>query len=142
MNKKLFIISLLLLSVILFNTQTYAEAPEPVVVPVPVTVKTTWTVEEVKELVTKYQSKWGVSDMHRVVACESSYNYRAVNWNDSHKLSKGSHGVAQFSRQTLESYAKQMGKDYNDPYNPEQALDVMGYMFSKGLQYHWSCYKK
>lgn len=46
------------------------------------------------------------------------------------------------SRETFKSYAKQMGEDYTDPYNPKEALDVMGYMFSKKQQNQWSCYKK
>ena len=144
MNKKIIALMLIfpLLSVSLFIGKVNAEAPVLETPYVEEKPKTEWTVAEVKELVTYYQNKWGVTDMHRVVSCESSYNYKAVNWQDSHRLSKGSHGVAQYSKQTMLEYAKKMGKDYNDPYNPEQALDVMGYMFSKGLQYHWSCYKK
>jgi len=95
------------------------------------------------ELVDFYAEKHGVDKtiMNKVVKCESSYNPNAVNWSDSHKLSKGSHGIAQFSQQTFEQYAKQMGKEYTDPYNPREALDVMGYMISKGLGRHWTCFR-
>lgn len=139
MNKYIFLVTFCVL-LVTSTVTTSAEAPvlqEPYK-----EVKTTWTVSEVKDLVSFYEKKWNVSSMHKVVACESTYNYRAVNWSDSHKLSKGSHGVGQFSKETFAQYAMQMGKDYDDPYNPEQALDVMGYMFSKGLQRHWSCFSK
>lgn len=124
------------LLVIPFMFKAEAEAPEPV-------IKTTWTVEEVKVLVNKYADTYGVSRsvLNRVVSCESQYNYKAVNWKDSHRLSNGSHGVAQFSRETFNGFAKKMGKDYyDDPYNPEQALDVMSWAISKGYGNHWSCY--
>ncbi len=106
--------------------------------------KTEYTKQNIKYLIEYYADKHNVSAnvMSKVVNCESGYNPNAVNWQDSHKLSKGSHGVAQFSKETFKSYAKQMGKDYTDPYNPKEALDVMGYMFSKKQQNQWSCYKK
>lgn len=96
------------------------------------------------ELVDFYAEKHGVDKtiMNKTVKCESSYNPNAVNWSDSHKLSKGSHGIAQFSQQTFEQYAKAMGETYTDPYNPREALDVMGYMISKGQGHHWTCYAK
>ena len=96
-----------------------------------------------QELVDFYADKWNVprEDLHKVVKCESNYRADAVNWSDSHKLSKGSHGIAQFSQQTFEQYAKEMGREYTNPYNPKEALDVMGYMFSKGKQGHWTCSK-
>lgn len=100
--------------------------------------------EAIKALIDYYADKHGVSreTMHKVVKCESSYNPNAVNWQDSHKLSQGSHGVAQFSKQTFEQYSKQMGKShYDDPYNPEQALDVMGFMLSINQGKHWTCYR-
>lgn len=95
------------------------------------------------ELVDYYAWKHGVDKviMNKVVKCESGYNPKAVNWSDSHKLSKGSHGIAQFSQQTFEMYAKKMGKDYTDPYNPKEALDVMGYMLSINQGDQWTCFR-
>lgn len=95
------------------------------------------------QLVDYYADKHGVnkSTMNSVVKCESGYNPKAVNWSDSHKLSKGSHGIAQFSQQTFEQYAKAMGETYTDPYNPEEALDVMGYMLANGQGRHWTCFR-
>lgn len=126
------------LLITLFIGKASAEAPEPV-------IKTNWTVDEVKVLVNTYADKYHVSRsvMNKVVACESQYNYKAVNWKDSHRLSNGSHGVGQFSRETFLGFAKRMDKEYyNDPYNPEQALDVMAWAISKGYGNHWSCFRK
>lgn len=94
-----------------------------------------------QELVDFYADKWEVprEDLHTVVKCESSYRADAVNMQDSHKLSNGSWGISQFSKETFAQYAKEMGREYTNPMNPREALDVMGYMFSKGKQKHWSC---
>ena len=140
MNKKLlaFVLSFSLLSISFFIGNVEAEAPEPV-------IKTTWTVQEVKDLVDYYADMNGLSRqvLHKVVKCESQYNYKAVNMQDSHRLSQGSHGVAQFSRETFIGFAKQMDKEYyNDLYNPEQALDVAAWAIKKGYGNQWSCYRK
>ena len=97
-----------------------------------------------QELVSYYAKEYNVSSvkMSAVIKCESSWNIKAVNWQDSHKLSKGSHGIAQFSQQTIEMYGKQIGLENPDPYNPNDAIRVMAYMFSKGEQSQWSCYSK
>ncbi len=96
------------------------------------------------QLVDFYADKWGVSrvEMRTVVNCESGYNPKAFNGNDIHKLSVGSLGIAQFSNETFLHYAKQMGKDYSNPYNPDEALDVMAFMFSKNQKRHWTCWVK
>lgn len=139
MNKKYIALLLIfpLLSVSLFIGKVNAEAPVP-------EVKTEWSVQEVKTLVDYYADKHGLSRqvLHKVISCESQYNYNAVNWKDSHRLSKGSHGVSQFSRETFLGFAKQMDKDYTDPYNPEQALDVMSWAISKGYGNHWTCWRQ
>ncbi len=99
----------------------------------------------IEEKVKHYALKWGqdVSLFKSVIKCESGFNPNAVNWSDSHALSQGSHGIAQFSKETFLDYAKKMGReDYSDPYNPDEALDVMGYMWSIGQEHHWSCWKK
>lgn len=95
------------------------------------------------ELVDFYAEKHGVDKviMNRVVKCESSYNPNAVNMQDSHKLSQGSHGIAQFSRETFAQFAKEMGEEYTDPYNPREALDVMGYALANGKGRHWTCFR-
>ena len=96
------------------------------------------------ELVDFYADKWNVSkhEMHTTVKCESGYNPKAFNGKDVHKFSVGSLGIAQFSQQTFEHYAEKMGKEYSNPYNPDEALDVMGYMFSINQKRHWTCWVK
>lgn len=107
-------------------------------------LKTEWTTDEVKELVNIYADKYGVSraTLQSVVNCESSYNYRAVNMQDSHATGRGSFGTAQFAKSTFESFSQKMNKEYDDVFNPEQSLDVMAWAFSKGYANHWSCFKK
>lgn len=140
MIKKLIISSVFCgLLVMSFMTTTFAEAPLP---DEPLVVKTSWSKEEVKQIAEFYEKKYKVTNLVKTVACESSYKFDAVNMKDSHRLSKGSWGAAQFSKETFMGYAKEMGETYDDPLNPYQALDVMGYMFSKGKQSHWTCYKK
>lgn len=140
MNKKYLALMLIfpLLSVSMFIGKVHAEAPEPV-------IQTEWTVQEIKDLVDYYADKHKLSRqvLHKVISCESQYNEKAVNWKDSHKLSKGSHGVAQFSKETFLGFAKQMDRpDYNDPYNPKQALDVSSWAIKNGYGNQWTCYSK
>ena len=142
MNKKYIALMLIfpLLSVSLFIGKVDAEAPTEKMVE-----KTEWTVEEVKSMVDYYADKHGLSRqvLHKVISCESGYNENAVNWRDSHKLSKGSHGVAQFSKETFIGFAKRMGhEEYDNPYNPKQALDVASWAIKNGYGTHWSCYSK
>ena len=107
MNKKLIALLLIfpLLSVSLFIGKVNAEAPTENMVE-----RTEWTVEEVKSMVDYYADKYELSRqvLHKVISCESQYNEKAVNWRDSHRLSKGSHGVAQFSKETFLGFAKQI----------------------------------
>ena len=143
MNKKYIALLLIfpLLSVSMFIGKVNAESPT---LP-PEPVKTEWTVEEIKSMVDYYADKYGLSRqvLHKVIACESQYNEKAVNWQDSHRLSKGSHGVAQFSRETFNGFAKQMGRtDYDNSYNPNQALDVASWAIKNGYGSQWSCFNK
>lgn len=138
-QKLLVLLTIPLLLVTMFIGKVNAEAPEP---EVPLIEKTSWTKEEVKQIAQFYEQKYNVRNLVATVQCESQFKYNAVNMQDSHRLSKGSWGAAQFSKETFKHYAKEMGADYDDPMNPYQALDVMGYMFSKGQQSNWSCWTK
>lgn len=103
-----------------------------------------WKKEDIVNFIEVTSSKYGVNSetVFRVIQCESQFNPKAVNWADNHKLSKGSHGIAQFSRETFNHYSKQSGIEHGDPYNPKDALETMIYMFSIGQQGHWTCYRK
>jgi len=100
--------------------------------------------ECLEQMVDKYAEMYEVnaSEMKAVIMCESSWNPDAVNWQDSHKESEGSHGIAQYSRQTIAFYGGKIGMADADPYNPEEAIQVMAYMFSKNKETQWSCWSK
>lgn len=99
-------------------------------------------IETIDEKITRYASQYGASEarMRVVIKCESNFNPEAVNWNDHHATSKGSHGIAQFAQGTIDGFGKQIGIENPDPYNVDHALEVMAYMFSEGQARHWSCY--
>lgn len=123
------------------STTEYIAEPLDDLIPVEVVEVKEMTIQERVDF---YADKWGVSrnEMHTTVKCESGYNPKAFNGKDIHKLSVGSLGIAQFSYQTFEHYAKKMGEEYSNPYNPDEALDVMGYMFSINVKRPWSCWVK
>ena len=140
MNKKYIALMLIfpLLSVSMLIGKVNAEAPEPV-------IQTEWTVQEIKDLVDYYADKHKLSRqvLHKVISCESQYNEKAYNGKDKHADSIGSLGVAQFSISTFNGFAKQMDRpDYNDPYNPNQALDVASWAIKNGYGNQWSCFRK
>lgn len=137
MHKK--VIYLCLLVPLLFVNVSSAES-----VGIEIKPKTEWTKDEVRELVDYYADKHKVSraTLHFVINCESGYNHKAFNGADRHRDSIGSLGVAQFATSTFNSFANKMGEDYDDPYNPEQALDVASWAISKGYGRHWTCFRK
>lgn len=98
----------------------------------------------IPEMIVKFSEKYNVNEdiINTVIKCESGFNPNAVNMADSHKLSQGSHGIAQFSRETFKYYSEQIGILNGDPYNPEQAIETMAYMLSIGQGNHWTCFRK
>jgi len=127
MNKKYIALLLIfpLLSVSLFIGKVNAEAPVP-------EVKTEWSVQEVKTLVDYYADMYGVSRqlMHKVVNCESSYNYKAVG--DGGK----SFGLSQIHKPSHPSIT------YEQSINPNFALDFMASSISKGKGEMWTCWRQ
>lgn len=75
-------------------------------------------------------------DMHKTIDCESTWNPNAFNPNDPN----GSRGIAQFQSPTFYYYAKQLGLYKPDIWNPFTQIEVMSFMWSRGLAYHWSCW--
>ena len=92
-----------------------------------------------------FAEKYNVSseEMKTVINCESGYNINAYNGNDIHRYSVGSHGIAQFSQQTFDYYSAQAGVINGSPYNENDAIETMAYMFSLGEsgKKHWTCYR-
>ncbi len=98
--------------------------------------------EPVKEIILtpvqyadKYTKQYSVDTVlfKKVMFCESSNNPNAI----------GDSGLArnvmQFHRPTFNTYANLMGEelDYNSYHDQ---IKLAAWMWSKGLQYHWSCY--
>jgi hypothetical protein len=77
-------------------------------------------------------------EMYKTIKCESSFNPKAWNKNDPNG---GSKGICQFQPGTFAYYSKLAGIENGDIWNVDHQLQTMAYMFSKGLQNHWSCYK-
>ena len=134
----------LILILLLSLHKATAESPNKKIVGESVEIVDATEYMTVREGVDFYADKWGVSRkvMHFVVKCESDYNPKAYNGNDKHKNSVGSHGAGQYAKETFDTFSKEMGLENGDPYNPNHALDVMGYMLSKGLGRHWSCFNR
>jgi hypothetical protein len=106
--------------------------------------KPTVVIETIDEKIDRYALKYAVSSsvMRKTIRCESNFNPKAVNWSDSHALSKGSHGIAQFSKETIKGFGKAIGIENADPYNVDHSLEIMAYMFSKGQARHWTCARR
>jgi soluble lytic murein transglycosylase-like protein len=87
-----------------------------------------------------YAVKYGVNekDLTDVIRCESNFNPQAINKSDPNG---GSHGISQFQTATFNSWSVKAGIENGDPYNPDNAIQTMAYMFSKGQQSQWSCWQ-
>lgn len=77
----------------------------------------------------------------KTIQCESGFKPDAVNWEDSHRTTKGSHGIAQFSKTTMKEFARQSGLNYTDPYNPKESIELMAWAFAHSEANHWSCFR-
>lgn len=98
----------------------------------------------IEEKIEYFANEYGVSseDMTKVLMCESSLNPDAYNGQDKHRTSIGSHGIAQFAESTFNHYSKEAGIENGSPYDVNDALETTAYMFSKDLQFHWTCARK
>jgi len=127
-----------LLSVSLFFGKVNAEAPidylpeEKAEIALQKVEKDSWTVNEVKLLVDYYADKHGLSRqvLHKVVNCESSYNYKAVG--DGGK----SFGLSQIHNPSHPSIT------YKQSIDPNFALDFMASNIAKGKGKMWTCWRQ
>lgn len=78
-------------------------------------------------------------EMKDVIRCESEWNIKALNKDDPND---GSKGLLQFQQGTFDYYSTKLGIIEPDIWNPFQQLEVASFMWGKGLQFHWSCWKK
>jgi hypothetical protein len=134
MKRNLIIIGLSILGIALLLTTVVHSDQEPI---------ETFEVEVVKEEILtptqyadKYAEQYGidVSVFKKVMFCESSNNPKAVGDGGRAK------NVMQFHRPTFDSFSKRYGKelDYN---SYKDQIELATWMFSKGYQGHWTCYK-
>lgn len=90
--------------------------------------------ECINRLVDKFSSIYAINgeDLKKVIQCESSYKVEAVG--DGGRA----RNLLQFHKPTFDLYSKKFGEelDYNSGYDQ---IKLASWMWSKGLQYHWSC---
>lgn len=82
-----------------------------------------------------YLATENATQLKKVAWCESSYNPKAIG--DGGKAKN----ILQFHEPTFSQFSKEMG----EPLNYDSAYDqikLANYMWNKGKQHHWTCYKK
>jgi hypothetical protein len=135
MKRKLIIIGLMILSIAALLTTVVHSDQEP--------IETVKPVEVVKEEILtptqyadKYAEQYGInaSVFKKVMFCESGNNPKAVG--DGGRAVS----VMQFHRPTFDSFSKRYGKEL-DYYSYKDQIELAAWMFSKGHQGHWTCYK-
>lgn len=95
-----------------------------------------------KQYIELYAKRYNVSasELLAVAKCESKLNPKAINYNDGGK-GKHSVGIFQFQKFTFNAWSKKMGLALNY-YSYHDQIRLASWMFSKGQQKQWSCYKK
>lgn len=134
MKRKLIIIGLLILSIASLLTTVVHSDQEPIEA-----LKAEVVVEEIltpTQYADKYATQYGIdaSVFKKVMFCESSNNPKAIGDGGRAK------NVMQFHKPTFDAYAKKYGEelDYNSYHDQ---IELAAWMFSKGEQGHWTCYK-
>ena len=127
------LVFLAILSLIIISSKGNAEAPI-----IPVVVITPPTIEE---LISFYAIKYGIDevDFLAVAKCESRLEKNAIHFDDGGK-GKHSVGLFQFQESTFLAWEKKIGEDLNY-YSYHDQIKLASYMFSKGQQNQWSCYR-
>jgi len=108
-------------------------ADDPIIVVIP-------KVLSIQENILKYAEIYNVShkQLLTVAKCESQLNPKAHNKNDPNG---GSRGIFQFQTSTFNRYSSILKIEEPDIWNSEQQIKVAAYMFSKGQQKQWTCYR-
>lgn len=75
--------------------------------------------------------------MRNTLECESNFDPKAHNKSDPQG---GAKGIAQFLQPTFDHYAPLAGVENGDPFNPEDAIRTMSFMFSIGEAKQWTCW--
>jgi len=98
-------------------------------------------IDQIHAYIAKYSLEYGISpyQLTKTIACESGFKKNAVNYNDGGK-GKHSVGILQFQKSTFDNYSKKMGEEL-DYYSYHDQIKVASYMFSKGQQRQWTCWR-
>ena len=125
--KKIILSSLLVLWYVLLPIKgVIAEDHTPFVMPT-----------ETKALISYYAKKYKVSekDMLIVAKCESGINQNVRDGDNG--LARG---IFQYHQPTWIQFSKQIGKEMDRNFVQDQ-VDLTAWVFSKGYQHHWTCFK-
>ena len=82
----------------------------------------------------KYGIKSQTQKAIAVINCESGFRINVWSWNHS------SYGVSQFTKSTWQYSNKIRGTELNYE-NPYDQIDMMAWLWVKGYQGWWDCYK-
>lgn len=123
------ILTLAIASLFAFQPQRTEAEPEQIKEPTP------------KELISLYASQYGAveTQLLKVASCESGFNPKAFHKDDGGK-GKHSVGIFQFQESTFLHWEKKLGEDL-DYYSYHDQIKLASFMFSKGQQKQWTCYR-
>lgn len=123
------ILALAIASLFAFQPQRTEAEPEQIKEPTP------------KELISLYALKYGAveTQLLKVAKCESGFNPNAFHKNDGGN-GKHSVGIFQFQESTFLTWEKKLGEDL-DYYSYHDQIKLASFMFSKGQQKQWTCYR-
>lgn len=97
--------------------------------------------EQIQLWISLYSLYYNIDEnkLRTTIKCESNFNPKAYNGSDPNG---GSKGIAQFQSGTFYNYSKFIEIEKPDVWNAEHSIKTMAYMFLKGQQNQWSCYRK
>lgn len=78
------------------------------------------------------------AQFYDTLKCESKLNPQMWNKADPNG---GSKGIAQFQPATFARYSKLAGVTDANVWDASDSIEVAAYMFSKGQQHQWTCYR-
>lgn len=96
----------------------------------------------IPELIQVYSIKYNVSpvQLSKVIECESKFNPKAFHKDDG-GVGKHSVGILQFQKSTFDLWSARLGEKL-DYYSYHDQIKLGAYMWSKGQQSQWTCYRK
>ena len=117
----------------IYETGRLPEFPNEIVEQEPI-AKNGYSKEEVIELIKKYSQEYRLDEVRvlRIAKCESTFNPNATSPSGKYK------GVMQWDT-SFYGWAKKLGIENADPFNPEHNIRAATLAMSYGLWSKWSC---